>query len=160
MHREIKEIQVACFRLGSDLYAIDIMRIKEIVRPLRLTFLPKVPDFIDGIINLRGMVMPVVDMRKRFALPETGTTSDTRLLIVKRAGQNLALVVDEVTEVVTVAIKDIKPPPLMGEGVNAGYLLGVCLSGEDMIMMLDLDRLLSSHEAAELGEIYGGLREV
>lgn len=160
MYREIKEIQVACFRLGDDLYAIDIMRIKEIVRPLKLTSLPRFPDFVEGIINLRGIVMPVVDLRKRFGLPETGITSGTRFLIVKQTGQILALVVDEVTEVVTVSIKDIKPPPLMGEGVNAGYLLGVCLAGEEMIMLLDLDRLLSSQETAELGKIGGGHREV
>ncbi|MBT0662981.1 chemotaxis protein CheW [Geobacter pelophilus] len=159
MYREIQEIQVACFRLGDDLYAIDIMRIKEIIRPLKLTCLPKFPDFVEGIINLRGIVMPVVDLRKRFGLPELETTSNTRLLIVNLAGQVLALVVDEVTEVVTVAVKDIKPPPNLGEGIGTEYLLGVCLVKQEMIMLLNIDKLLSTHEARELGKINGGLKE-
>jgi purine-binding chemotaxis protein CheW len=159
MHREIQEIQVACFRLGVDLYAIDIMRIKEIIRPLKLTCLPRFPDFVEGIINLRGMVMPVIDLRKRFDLPESEITSNTRLLIVKLAGQVIALVVDEVAEVVAVSLKDIKPPPHLGEGVDAEYLLGVCLVKEEMIMLLNIDRLLSSHETIELGKIHGGHKE-
>jgi len=160
MHHDIQEIQVACFRLGNDLYAIDIMRIKEIIRPLRLTSLPRFPAFVEGIINLRGMVMPVVDLRKRFNLPDIGTSARTRLLIVKQAGQVIALVVDEVTEVVTVAISDIKPPPHLGDGGDDGYLLGVCLARDEMIMLLDLDRLLTSHETRELGKIGGRLNEV
>jgi purine-binding chemotaxis protein CheW len=159
MHREIQEIQVACFRLGVDLYAIDIMRIKEIIRPLKLTCLPRFPDFVEGIINLRGIVMPVIDLRKRFDLPEREITSNTRLLIVKLAGQVIALVVDEVAEVVAVSLKDIKPPPHLGEGVDAEYLLGVCLVKEEMIMLLNIDRLLSSHETSELGKIHGGHKE-
>ena len=159
MYREIQEIQVACFRLGVDLYAIDIMRIKEIIRPLKLTCLPRLPDFVEGIINLRGMVMPVVDLRKRFDLPEIETTSNTRLLIVNLAGQVIALVVDEVTEVVTVLVKDIKPPPHLGEGIDVEYLLGVCLVKEEMIMLLNIDSLLSSHETSELGNIQGRLKE-
>jgi len=153
MHREIQEIQVACFRLGEDLYAIDIMRIKEIIRPLKLTSLPKFPAFMEGIINLRGTVIPVVDLRKRFDLPDVEDTSSTRLLIVSLAGQVLALVVDEVTEVVTVPVKDIKPPPHLGEGIDAEYLIGVCLVKQDLIMLLNIDSLLSSQEAHELGTV-------
>lgn len=153
MHREIQEIQVACFRLGEDLYAIDIMRIKEIIRPLKLTSLPKFPAFMEGIINLRGTVIPVVDLRRRFELPDVEDTSSTRLLIVSLTGQVLALVVDEVTEVVTVPVKDIKPPPHLGEGIDAEYLIGVCLVKQDLIMLLNIDSLLSSQEAHELGTV-------
>ena len=159
MNREIQELQVACFRLGADLYAIDIMRIKEIVRPLKLTRPPKFPDFVEGIINLRGLVMPVIDLRKRFDLPEREQSSNTRLLIINLYGQVLALVVDEVTEVVTVSIRDIKSPPHIGDGIDSEYLLGVCLVKEEMIMFLNIDRLLSSHEAGELGKIDGRLKE-
>lgn len=160
MHREVQEIQIACFRLGVDHYAIDIMRIKEIIRPLKLTTLPRFPDFVEGIINLRGIVMPVVDLRKRFGLPASETTSNTRLLIVKLAGQVVAMVVDEVSEVLTVSVKDIKPPPHFGEVIDAEYLLGVCLVKEEMIMLLNIDRLLSSNEASELGKLQGVIKEV
>src|SRR5690349_13766861 len=111
MMTDYHEIQVACFRLGEDLYAADIMRIKEIIRPLKLTYLPKGPPFIEGVINLRGSVMPVIDMRKRFDMPAQESDASTRLLIVRVAGQSMGLVVDDVTEVISIAIKDIKPPP-------------------------------------------------
>jgi purine-binding chemotaxis protein CheW len=150
MTSEIKEIQVACFRLVDDLYAVDIMRIKEIIRPQKLTILPKAPSFIDGVINLRGAVIPVVDLRKRFDMPERKTGSATRLLIVRLHAQTLGLVVDDVTEVITVPVKDIKPPPTVSAGVVADYLLGVCLAGEALVMLLDIDKLLSNHEVSAI----------
>src|SRR5512133_2192846 len=104
MTSEIKEIQVACFRLLDDLYAVDIMRIKEIIRPQKLTTLPKAPAFIDGVINLRGAVIPVVDLRKRFNMPERESAATTRLLIVRLSAQIVGLVVDDVTEVITVPV--------------------------------------------------------
>src|SRR5512144_1060722 len=111
MNTDISEIQIACFRLGEDLYAADIMRIKEIVRPQKLTRLPKSPSFVEGVLNLRGTVIPVIDLRKRFDFPEAALDKNTRLLIVTIGRQLLGLEVDEVTEVVTVTVKDIKPPP-------------------------------------------------
>lgn len=156
MTSDIQEIQVACFRLGDDLYAADIMRIKEIIRPQRLTTLPKAPAFIDGVINLRGTVIPVVDLRSRFDLPPREISHSTRLLIVKVARQLLGLVVDDVTEVITVPVKDIKPPPQVASGIGAEYLVGVCLVKENMIMMLNLDRIMSAREVDELGAFQGG----
>jgi len=150
MTSEIKEIQVACFRLLDDLYAVDIMRIKEIIRPQKLTCLPKAPAFIDGVINLRGAVIPVVDLRRRFTMPERAAGAPTRLLIVRLCAQTLGLVVDEVTEVITVPVKDIKPPPAFSAGVTADYLLGVCLAGDVLVMLLDVDRLLSTHEVSAI----------
>jgi purine-binding chemotaxis protein CheW len=150
MNTDIQEIQVACFRLHDDVYAVDIMRIKEIVRPQKLSILPKAPDFVHGVINLRGTVVPVIDLRKRFDLPLQTENASTRLLIVKAAGQSLGLVVDDVTEVITMPVKDIKPPPNFVKGVGGEYLLGVCLAKESLIMLLDLDSILTSRESAEL----------
>ncbi len=149
----ITEIQVACFRLMDDLYAVDIMRINEIIRPQKLTILPKAPSFIEGVINLRGNVIPVVDLRKRFDMPPRPASAATRLLISRVAGQSLGLVVDDVTEVITVPVKEIKPPPTVAEGVSAKYLLGVCLSADVLVMLLDIDRLLTCSEVMELGSI-------
>src|SRR5512147_1833810 len=82
MNTDIHEIQIACFRLGDDVYAVDIMRIKEIIRPQKLTSLPKSPSFVEGVLNLRGTVIPVIDLRKRFDFPDTVHDKNTRLLIV------------------------------------------------------------------------------
>lgn len=152
MTNDTHEIQVACFCLGDDLYAVDIMRIKEIIRPQKLTNLPKAPEFVDGVLNLRGAVVPVIDLRKRFDLPTLGVGQNTRLLIVKVSGQLLGLVVDDVTEVIAVSVKDIKPPPQVVKGVGGEYLIGVCLARESLIMLLNLDKLLTRREADELGQ--------
>ena len=149
----LQELQIACFRLGMDLYAVDIMRIKEIIRPQKLSGLPKAPDFIEGVISLRGMVIPVVDMRRRFDLPDCETTSLTRLLIVRVIGQLLGLVVDDVTEVITVPVKDIKPPPHLTNGPDADCLIGVCLVKGDMVLLLNLDKILTLSEAHALGHL-------
>jgi len=146
----ITEIQVACFKLMDDLYAVDIMRINEIIRPQKLTVLPKAPSFIEGVINLRGTVIPVVDLRKRFDMPSRSSTASTRLLILRISGQSVGLVVDDVTEVITVPVKDIKSPPAVSDGMAVDYLLGVCLSGDVLVMMLDIDKLLTINEVKAL----------
>ncbi len=153
MTQDIQEIQVACFRLGEDVYALDIMRIKEIIRPQKLSHLPKAPSFMEGVINLRGTVIAVIDLRKRFDMPLRELDSASRLLIVRVAGQAMGLVVDDVTEVVTVPVKDLKPPPRISEGNVHEYLLGVCLIQESMVMLLNLDKLLSPHEVNQLRQL-------
>lgn len=150
MEIDIHELQVACFRLGEDLYAADIMRIKEIIRVQKLASLPRSPSFVEGVLNLRGTVIPVIDLRKRFDLAVAGHDRDTRLLIVKVGKQALGLVVDEVTEVISVPVKDIKPPPQVSSGVCAEYLVGVCLFKDSLIMLLNLDKILTGSESDEL----------
>ena len=153
MTTEIHEIQMACFRLGEDLFAADIMRIKEIIRLQKLANLPKSPAFVEGALNLRGTVIPVVDLRKRFDLPSAAHNRDTRLLIVTVGKQVLGLVVDEVTEVISVPLKDIKPPPHVASCVGEEYLVGVCLAKDSLIMLLNLDRILSDSESDELNRL-------
>jgi purine-binding chemotaxis protein CheW len=135
------------------------MRIKEIIRPQKLSSLPKAPPFVEGVINLRGSVIPVVDLRRRFDLPDRPVDHNTRLLIVSVARQALGLVVDDVTEVIPVAVKDIKPPPQVVRGVDAEYLVGVCLAKEAMVMLLNIDRILNEREAGELGRMGDGRNE-
>jgi len=150
MNTDIHEIQIACFKLGEDLYAIDIMRIKEIIRPQKLTSLPKAPQFVEGVLNLRGTVIPVIDLRKRFDFPASTLDRNTRLLIVTVGRQLLGLAVDEVTEVLTLNARDVKPPPQVVNGVSAEYLVGVCLAKDSLIMLLNIDTILSSRESIEL----------
>ncbi len=150
MNTDSQEIQIACFRLGDDLYAADIMRIKEIIRPQKLTSLPKSPAFVEGVLNLRGSVIPVIDLRKRFDFPVAALDKNTRLLIVTVGRQLVGLEVDEVTEVITLHVKDIKPPPQVVNGVSAEYLVGVCLAKDSLIMLLNLDKILTDRESGEL----------
>jgi len=158
MNTDIHEIQLACFRLGGDLYAADIMRIKEIIRPHKLTALPKSPSFVKGVLNLRGTVIPVIDLRERFDFPVSTQNKNTRLLIVTVGRQLLGLEVDEVTEVITTHVKDIKPPPQVVNGVRSEYLVGVCLAKDSLIMLLNLDKILTDHESGELITMTTGSR--
>lgn len=153
MNSDISEIQVACFTLDENIYAVDIMRIREIIKPQKLTSLPKAPPYIEGVLNLRGAVTPVIDLRKRFGLPPREINSAVRLLIVRVAKQLLGLMVDSVTEVITVPAKDIKPPPQIAGGVGAEFLLGVCLSQDSLIVLLNIDTIFTDREASELGQI-------
>lgn len=151
MAESIQEIQVASFRLGQDIYAVDIMRIKEIIRPQKMVTLPSAPAFVEGIINLRGKIVPVVDIGKRFALERSGSDRTTCLLIVSIGRRLVGLVVDEMTGVVSIPARDLKPPPEVMNGIRAEYLVGVCLVGESLVMLLNPDTLLSVQETAELG---------
>lgn len=145
-----QEIQLACFRVGAELYALDIMNIKEIIRPQRLTPVPKAPTFIEGVINLRGAVIPVADLRKRFDQPISGETRKNRIIICAVAKKIIGLLVDEVAEVKRFSRQEIVPSPQFLKGPEADFFLGVARRGDDLIMLLDLEKVLSSDEKIEL----------
>ncbi len=142
MEDSMTHIQLACFSLGDKLFAVDIMRIREILVPQKLSPLPCASDLLEGVINLRGSVIPVMNMRKRFGQPIVDDAPASKLLIVSLVGQLLALVVDDVMEVISVPVVDIKPPIQTASGVGMEFLLGVCLSNNRVFMILDIDSLL------------------
>ena len=144
--------QLVVFELANEHYGVDIAAVEGIIKMQNITRMPQAPEFVVGVTNLRGSVLPVIDLRKRFDLPTLGVGQNTRLLIVKVSGQLLGLVVDDVTEVIAVSVKDIKPPPQVVKGVGGEYLIGVCLARESLIMLLNLDKLLTRREADELGQ--------
>lgn len=146
----VAEIQAACFRLGGEMYALDIRRIKEVIRPQKITPVPKSPAFIEGVINLRGMVVPVIDLRKRFGFVRPSDDRRARIIICVVDRKSIGLLVDEATEVNRFSRQDVRPAsPFLG-GAEAEFILGVCRKGENLIMLLDLDRLLSAGETADL----------
>lgn len=147
------EVQLACFRIGAELYALDIMRIKEIIRPQKLTPVPKAPAFIEGVINLRGSVIPVADMRKRFDQAIDKDTRKNRIVVCSLAGKNIGLLVDEVTEVKRFERKDIAPSPQFIHGAQADFFLGVARRDDELIMLIDLGKVLSSEEKIELQKL-------
>ncbi len=146
MDAEFSEIQLACFSLGDKLFAVDIMRIREILLPQKLSSLPRASELMDGIVNLRGNVIPVMNMRKRFGMPPAESAKSGKLLIVSLAKQLLALIVDDVMEVITVSAKNIIPPILTLSDVGMEYIVGVCLSNDRVYMILNIDTLLAPQE--------------
>lgn len=145
MEDVLTHIQLACFSVGDKLFAVDIMRIREILVPQKLSPLPCASDLLEGVINLRGSVVPVMSMRKRFGMPVTEEAPVGKLLIVSLVRQLLALVVDDVQEVITVPATEIKPPIQTASGVGMEFMLGVCLSNNRVFMILDVDALLCTH---------------
>ena len=139
----MQEIKVVCFRLGQDTYALDIMRVREIVKPQKLSGLPEAASFVEGVINLRGSIIPVVDLRKKFGFSENGYSGECRLLITVVARQLVGLIVDAVTEVVTIPIRGLRPPPSVVKVAGYRYLLGVCLVKEVMVMLVNLDAIFA-----------------
>ena len=148
-----QEVQLACFKVGPELYALDIMRIKEIIRPQKLTPIPKAPSFIEGVINLRGVVIPVADLRKRFDQPISEENRKSRIVVCSLSGKIIGLLVDEVTEVKRYGRKDIAPAPQFIKGPQADYFLGVARRDDDLIMLIDLEKVLSSEEKIELQKL-------
>jgi purine-binding chemotaxis protein CheW len=148
-----QEVQLACFKVGPELYALDIMRIKEIIRPQKLTPIPKAPSFIEGVINLRGAVIPVADMRKRFDQPINAENRKNRIVICALASKVIGLMVDEVTEVKRFGRNEIAPAPQFIQGPQADYFLGVARRDDDLIMLIDLEKVLSTEEIIELQKL-------
>lgn len=152
MERDIQEIKIVCFRLGAEVYALDIMRVREIIKPMRLVGLPEAPSFVEGVINLRGVIIPVVDLRKRFGLPEREVRGEYRLLITVVARQPLGLIVDAVTEVVSIPVTELRPPPEVVKVAGYRYLIGVCLVHDSMVLLVNLDTILDDREFGELSD--------
>jgi purine-binding chemotaxis protein CheW len=149
-------VQLAVFRVGEQTYALDIMRIKEVINPLPITPVPKAPATLEGVIELRKQILPVVDLRKRFDRPPTPTTSASKIILVKLEQGIVGLMVDGVREVVRLPREEIRPAPSLGAQPDAAFFTGVCRLGDDIVMVLDIDRVLSSEERISLA----GLEEV
>jgi len=119
-------VQLCTFRIGAEDYAIDIMRVREIIRPLPITPVPRAPAFVEGVVRLRGEVIPVLDVRKRLGVEAKAPTRKSRFLIVNVAGRRIGLVVDEVCEVLRLPRSDIRPAPALGAPGAPRFFVGVC----------------------------------
>ncbi len=146
--------QLVVFRLSDGSYALDIQVVREINRLIDITPVPKAPDFVEGIINLRGTIIPVVDLGLRFEMPRTEHSKDTRIVVVESEGHTLGLIVDEVSEVLRIPEDEIDPATNMTTtGINLDYVTGVGKVGERLILILSPERLFTVEEKARLREI-------
>ena len=119
-------VQLCTFRIGGEDYAVDIMRIREIIHPLPITPVPRAPASVEGVVRLRGEVIPVLDVRKRLGLPASAATRRTRFLVVNVARRRIGLVVDEVCEVIRIPRHEIRAAPPLGDERAPRFFLGVC----------------------------------
>ncbi len=143
-------MQFVIFNIINEEFAIDIKKVKEIIRVKKSTRVPQAPSFIQGVINLRGDVIPVVDLRKRFGLDATEITNETRTVIVEMRDDLLGLIVDAVTEVLRIDEEEIEPPPKNIAGLKAEYISGVGKVDERLLIILNIEKLLTSEERLKL----------
>ena len=146
------ERQLVAFELAGETYGVDINWVHEIIRMQAVTRLPRTPEFIEGVINLRGRIIPVIDLRKRFGLPPREQTPDTRIMVVEMAGVTVGMIVDAVSEVVRLPAESIEPPPPMMHGIDTAYLEGVGKWEDRLVILLNLDRVLRQGEQEQLAE--------
>ena len=138
------------FTLGKEEYGIDILKVQEIRGYETVTRIANAQEFIMGVVNLRGIIVPIVDMRIRFALGEPSYDQFTVVIILSIANRVMGMVVDSVSDVITLSPEQIRPAPEMGTALNTDYLIGLGTIDERMLILVDIDSLMSS---AEMGLI-------
>jgi len=138
------ELEVLSFRLGKEEYGISILKVQEIRGYEAVTRIANAPAFLKGVINLRGQIVPIVDMRIKFALGRAEYDSFTVVIILNIGRQVIGMVVDSVSDVVTLAPDQVRPAPAIGGGIDADHLLGLGTVGERMLILLDIERLMAS----------------
>jgi purine-binding chemotaxis protein CheW len=137
------------FRLGEEEYALDILRVREIIGMHEITRVPQTPECVMGVINLRGKVIPVIDLRRKFELPISDYDQQTCIIVVD-VGMLMGIIVDTVQEVHDIAADHIEPAPEVGTEVQSSFIRGMGKVGEDVVILLDIDEVLNSEELVEL----------
>lgn len=135
------------FRLGENEYAIDILAVREIIGVPDITTVPRMPAFVKGVINLRGKVIPVVDLRQRFGLGETPRTDQTCIIVID-TGQDTGLMVDAVSEVLDIRSEQIDPPPGMGAAVDTSFICGMGKVDDSVKIILDIEKVVDFERSA------------
>jgi purine-binding chemotaxis protein CheW len=142
--------QIVTFRLGDDLFAADIYSVERVLRYQAPTSIPNVPDWIEGVLDYQGRVVPVINLRRRFELPSAEIAADTRILVLNAGGEWIAAIVDAVLEVAGLAESSVQPPPPLFRGIAGEYLKGIARRADRLVIFLDVERLLSTADRLRL----------
>ena len=138
------------FQLGAEVYGIEILKVQEIIGLMNVTHVPRTPAFVRGVVNLRGKVIPVVDLRLKFELEQLADTERTCIVVVQVARRDsrvtMGIIVDEVSEVLDIRSEQLEPAPTFGSAIDTDFILGIGKVGQKVVMLLDMDRVLSGDE--------------
>jgi len=146
-------MQLVSFRLANELYGIEITKVREIILITEITRIPQTPHYVKGLINLRSTVIPVIDLRALFGLPEGEMTDESRIMVLQASGRTIGIVVDAVSEVLRVKQDQIAPPPPTVAKLGREYLTGLVKLDKQLLILLDIDKILSDEESAEVGSL-------
>lgn len=144
--------EVLVFVLGKEEYGVDILKVQEIRGYEKVTPIPAAPAYLKGVINLRGIIVPVIDLRIKFGLADPQYDSFTVVIILRLASRVIGMVVDGVSDVVALAPSEVKPAPQLGALVDSSFLAGLATQAERMVLLLDIEKFLSSAELNLLGQ--------
>ncbi len=141
-------IQLVSFMLADEEYGVEVLKVREIIRMPTITKMPNVPQHVEGIINLRGKVIPIISMRKRFGLMENDNNSHTRIIIMDVVGSMTGFIVDAVSEVIRIHSSEIQPPPtiVVSGGIDQEFITGVFNHAERLLIIMDIDLMFSEDE--------------
>ena len=149
--------QYLTFELGKEIYGLEILKVQEIIGMMNVTSVPRTPEYVRGVINLRGKVIPVIDLRLKFGMASQEDTSRTCIIVVQVRGADqqvtMGIIVDEVSEVLDVNPDQMEPSPSLGNGVEADFIFGMGKIGDKVVMLLDVDKALSTTDEALLTRI-------
>lgn len=142
--------QLVSFNIGSEEFGVDILKVQEINRMVDITRVPQAPHYVEGVINLRGKVIPIIDLRKRFNLAVKEHDKNTRIVVVDIGGNIMGMIVDAVSEVLRLPSDTIEPPPELVTGINSEYIKGVAKLEDRLLIFLDLSKVIDVGEVASL----------
>ena len=146
-------VQVVSFQLGSEEYGVDISQVQEIIRMVEITHVPRAPRFMEGVINLRGQLIPIIDLRTRFGMQRKDATKSTRIIVTEIGSKRVGIVVDSVSEVLNIPLDNVEEAPEMIAGVGTEYIQGVGKLNDRLIIMLDLTMVMSGEEKQQLAQL-------
>ena len=141
------------FILGEEIYGIEILKVREIIGLMDITNVPQTPEYMKGVINLRGKVIPVIDLRMKFAMQEEAHTQETCVIVVEVNSTSIGLIVDSVSEVSDIGSGEIENAPKFGQGIDTSFIMGLGKVKDKIIIMLDIDEVLSSDELEMVEEL-------
>ena len=136
--------------LDNEGYGLAVLKIREIIRLQKITPVPRMPAFVKGVINLRGRIIPVVDLRGRFGMAETEPTKETRIVVAESSSTRVGLIVDSVSEVLLLPLDSVEATPGVASGADAEYLRGIAKLGDRLVLLLELDGLFGLEEQTAL----------
>ncbi len=142
--------QFLTFQLGEELYGVDILRVQEIKGYTTVTKIPNTPSHIKGVLNLRGTIVPIIELRTKFGMPTIEYTMFTVIVVVVVQEKVMGLIVDAVSDVLDIAKNDIQPPPKFGAKIDVSFLNGIGKSGDKLVALLNMDQLLSDGDVPTL----------
>lgn len=146
-------LQLVSFKIGSEEFGVDILKVQEINRVAEVTRIPNTPHYVEGVINLRGKVIPIVDLRTRLGLDRKERDKNTRIIVVELNGSIVGFVVDEVSEVLRISKQVTEPPPSIVGNIDSEFITAVGKLDDRMLILLDLDKLLTHTEQNTLKEV-------